>query len=64
MGLHGGGQAGRSGESSAAAGRHACALPSSRRASRAQKGIKKLKRLLEGEAEEQFNAEQYMHLYT
>lgn len=30
----------------------------------AQKGIKKLKRLLEGEQEEQFNAEQYMHLYT
>ena len=29
-----------------------------------QKGIHKLKRLLEGEAEEQFNAEQYMHLYT
>ena len=29
-----------------------------------QKGIKKLKRLLEGEEEEQFSAEQYMMLYT
>eukprot|EP00198_Chlamydomonas_reinhardtii_P003599 XP_001692935.1 cullin [Chlamydomonas reinhardtii] len=29
-----------------------------------QKGIQKLIRLLEGEPEDQFNAEQYMHLYT
>jgi cullin 1 len=29
-----------------------------------QKGIQKLIRLLEGEQEDQFNAEQYMHLYT
>ncbi len=29
-----------------------------------QNGINKLIRLLEGEQEEQFNAEQYMHLYT
>ncbi len=31
---------------------------------RAQKGIQKLIRVLEGEPEEQFNAEQYMSLYT
>ena len=31
---------------------------------RAQNGIKKLKRLLEEEYEEQFSAEQYMHMYT
>ena len=29
-----------------------------------QNGINKLIRLLEGEPEEQFNAEQYMNLYT
>ncbi|KAG2429454.1 hypothetical protein HYH02_014036 [Chlamydomonas schloesseri] len=29
-----------------------------------EKGIQKLIRLLEGEPEDQFNAEQYMHLYT
>ena len=29
-----------------------------------QKGITKLKNILEGEAEEQFSAEQYMMLYT
>lgn len=30
----------------------------------AQIGIEKLIKILEGEAEEQFNAEQYMSLYT
>jgi cullin 1 len=29
-----------------------------------QRGITKLKRLLEGEPEEQFNVEEYMNLYT
>jgi len=32
--------------------------------SRAQDGVTKLVRILEGEKEEQFNAEQYMGLYT
>lgn len=31
---------------------------------RPQEGIAKLKRILEGEEEEQFNSEQYMNLYT